>query len=136
MRIHKTVSIASLALVSVLLAAAPAGAATAAAGPGGFAAGFATPVVVSAPGEAITFVNADAAPHDFVADGVFMPKKQAKKAPWCSAFRKGTCPLFWSPTITAGEVTEVSGVEFLKSGKQYPFFCSRHPGMKGTLIVR
>jgi plastocyanin len=121
---------------SVVLAASPAQAATAAAGPGGFAAGFATPVVVAAEDEAITFINADAAPHDFVADGVFLPRKAARKAPWCSAFRKGTCPLFWTPTITAGETADVSGIERLKSGEQYPFFCSRHPGMKGTLIIR
>jgi plastocyanin len=120
----------------MVLGAAPAGAATAAAGPGGFAAGFATPVVVSAEGEAITFINGDISPHDFVADGVFLARKAAKKAPWCSGFRKGTCPLFWTPTITAGETTDVSGIEFLKTGEQYPFFCSRHPGMKGTLIIR
>jgi plastocyanin len=136
MRVPKLRSVAPLAAALVVLAAAPAGAATALAGPGGFAAGFATPVVVSAPGETITFINADVSPHDFVADGIFLPRKAAKKAKWCSAFRKGTCPLFWTPTITAGESTDVLGVERLESGEQYPFFCSRHPGMKGTLVVR
>ena len=128
------VAAASAALV--LGAAAPAHAAVAAAVPGSFVAGFATPVVVTAPGEAITFANSDAAPHNFVADGVYLTKKEAKKSAWCSAFTPKTCPLFWSPTISAGETTEVEGVDLLESGMQYPFFCSVHPGMKGTLVVR
>lgn len=136
MKISKLALVGPAAAALVLSASAPASAATAAAGPGGFAAGFATPVVVAAQGEDITFVNADVSPHDFVADGVFLSKKAGKKAEWCSAFRPGTCPLFWSPTITAGESTEVFGLEKLKSSQQYPFYCSRHPGMKGTLVIR
>lgn len=130
------VFVAAASAALVLGAAAPAHAAVAAAVPGSFAAGFATPVVVTAPGEAITFVNADPAPHNFVADGVYLSKKDAKKSRWCSAFTAKTCPLFWSPTIAAGETTEVEGVDRLEAGQQYPFFCSVHPGMKGTLVVR
>src|SRR5918997_3517019 len=116
--IRATVAAASAALV--LAAPAPAHAAVAAAVPGSFAAGFATPVVVTAPGEAITFANDDPAPHNFVADGVYLPKKEAKKAKWCSAFTAKTCPLFWSPTIAAAETTAVEGVDGLESGQQYP----------------
>lgn len=132
----KSSLVAAASAALVLAASSPAGAAVAAAVPGSFAAGFATPVVVTAPGEAITFANADPAPHNFVADGVYLSKKDAKKAKWCSAFTAKTCPVFWSPTIAAGETTEVEGVDLLESGKQYPFFCSVHPGMKGTLVVR
>ncbi|HYP22278.1 MAG TPA: plastocyanin/azurin family copper-binding protein [Actinomycetota bacterium] len=128
------VAVASAALV--LAASAPAHAAVAAAVPGSFAAGFATPVVVAAQGEGITFVNADPAPHNFVADGVYLSKKEAKKARWCTSFSAKSCPLFWSPTVAAGETTEVEGLERLETGQQYPFFCSLHPGMKGTLVVR
>ncbi|MDQ4024984.1 MAG: plastocyanin/azurin family copper-binding protein [Actinomycetota bacterium] len=120
----------------VLAGSAPAHAAIAAAGPGGFVAGFATPVVAAAQGEAITFANADVAPHNFIADGVYLSKKDAKKARWCTSFTAKTCPLFWSPTITAGESADVEGIEYLESGKQYPFFCSVHPAMKGTLVIR
>ena len=127
------VAAASAALV--VGAAAPAHAVVAAAVPGSFAAGFATPVVVAPHGEGITFANADAAPHNFLADGVYLSKKDAKKTEWCSAFTPKTCPLFWSPTIAAGETTEVEGLDRLEAGKQYPFFCSVHPGMKGTLVV-
>jgi plastocyanin len=128
--------ILATACVLALLPASPASAATAAAGPGGFAAGFLTPVVVTAPGEAITFVSADVAPHNFIADGVYLPKKLAKKTKWCSAYAATMCPLFWSPTIGVGQTAEVEGEDFLKSGEQYPFYCSIHPGMKGTLVVR
>jgi plastocyanin len=128
------VGLIALSLVGAF--AAPASAAAAAAGPGGFAAGFVTPVVVSAPGEAITFANFDVAPHNFVASDAFLPKKLAKKAKWCSGFGKGKCPLFWSPTVLAGETTEVEGVDQLEAGAQYEFICTLHPNMKGTLVVR
>ena len=128
--------IAALAACFVMATPGSANAAVAATGPGGFLAGFVPPVVVIAPGEDITYVNADIAPHDFVAYEAYMSKKQAKKAPWCSGFDRGKCPLFWSQTITAGQSTEVLGTENVVSGKQYTFYCSRHPGMKGTLIVR
>lgn len=135
MRTRRTGIVAGGAAL-LLASATPAHAAIAAAGPAGFAAGFATPVVVAAPGETITFVNGDVAPHNFIADGVYLTKKDAKKSPWCTAYTSKTCPLFWSETITAGEQTEVQGVERLESGKQYPFYCSVHPGMKGTLVIR
>lgn len=134
MRAHRYV--AAVSAVLVLAAPAPAHAAVAAAVPGSFVAGFATPVVVAAQGEGITFANADPAPHNFVADGVYLSKKDAKKARWCSSFPAKTCPLFWSPTIAAGETTEVEGLDHLEAGAQYPFFCSVHPGMKGTLVIR
>ena len=125
-----------LAACFVLATPGPANAAVAVTGPGGFVTGFIPPVVVVAPGEAITYANADIAPHNFIAYEAYMNKKQAKKAPWCSGYERGKCPLFWSQTITAGQTTEVLGTENLVSGKQYAFYCSLHPGMKGTLIVR
>lgn len=126
----------ALVAAFVLGGATPATAAVALTGPGGFLAGYIPPVVVTAPGEAITYINADIAPHNFVAFGSYLPKKKAKKAEWCSAYDKGKCPLFWSPQIGVGQTTEVSGVEYLKSGDQHEFYCTLHPNMKGTLIVR
>ena len=123
------------AALLVLLSAPPAQARVAVAGPGGFAAGFATPVVVTTVGGPLTFVNSDIAPHNFVADEDFVPKKLAKKKEWCASFAKGKCPLFWSPTITAGQQTDVLGLDLLKSGQTYSFFCSLHPNMRGTLVA-
>lgn len=134
LRRHASVIAAAAALT--LVVPAPAHAAVAAAAPGGFLAGFATPVVAATQGEAITFVNADVAPHNFVADGVYLSKKDAKKARWCTAYTAKNCPLFWSATVAAGETADVEGVERLESGKQYPFFCSVHPAMKGTLVIQ
>jgi plastocyanin len=45
-------------------------------------------------------------------------------------------PLFRSKLIGLGEAAPVDGVEKLPSGKSYGFFCSVHPGMRGTLIVQ
>lgn len=132
---RKALSVVAAACV-VILGAQPARAAVAVTGPGGFVAGFVPPVVVVAPGEGITYANADIAPHNFMAYEAYMTKKQAKKSPWCSAYDRGRCPLFWSDTITAGQTTEVLGLENVQSGEQYTFYCSLHPGMKGTLIVR
>ena len=125
-----------LALCFALLAPTQAQAAVAVTGPGGFVAGFLPPIVVVAPGEGITYANADIAPHNFIAQDSFMTKKQAKKGKWCSGYDKGKCPLFWSETISVGKTTEVLGLENLKSGETHAFYCSLHPGMKGTLIVR
>ncbi len=134
--LRRHASVIAAAAAVLLAVPAPAHAAVAAAAPGGFLAGFATPVVTAAQGEAITFANADVAPHNFVADGVYLSKKDSKKARWCTAYTPKNCPLFWSATITAGETADVEGVERLEAGKQYPFFCTVHPAMKGTLVVR
>ena len=125
-----------LALCLIGLFAGSASAAVVATAPGGFTAGFLPPVVVIAEGEGIDYTNADIAGHNFVADGAFLPKKAAKKTKWCSAFDKGRCPLFWSPTIGLGETTAVSGLGRLKAGDRYGFLCTLHPNMKGTLVVR
>ena len=116
--------------------AAPAPAATVVTAPGGFVAGFLPPIVVVAEGEGITYTNGDIAPHNFVASDAFVPKKEAKKTPWCSSYDKGKCPLFWSQTISTGASTEVEGLERIVAGDQYGFLCTVHPNMNGTLIVR
>lgn len=120
----------------ILLAGAPVvQAAPALTGPAAFAAGYATPVVVIGEGEGVTYYNFDIAPHDFVALEDFLSKKAARKSKWCSAF-EGKCPLFWSPRIGVGESTEVRGLDAVESGARYAFYCTVHPNMKGTLVVR
>ena len=116
--------------------AAPANARVAAAGPGAFAAGFATPIVVTTVGGQVTLYSTDVAPHNFVAVDAFLTKKQAKKTEWCTSFTTGKCPLFWSATIATGEQTDVLGLDKVQAGQRYAFFCSLHPSsMRGTLVV-
>jgi plastocyanin len=132
----KKIRLLVCSFVLVAVAAGPASAVVAASAPGGFAAGYATPVVVLPKGEPLTFYNGDVPQHDFVALEAFLSKKAAKKSKWCSGYRKGKCPLFWSPKIGVGQSTEVLGLERTKSGKQYAFYCTLHPNMKGTLVVQ
>ncbi len=70
-------------------------------------------------GDTVTFLNLDVAPHNIVS-------RQTTK--------KGAL-LFGSDTVTAGGQTAVRGVATLKPGS-YPFYCSVHPTMLGTLAVR
>ena len=104
--------------------------------PGSFQAGYVPPAVVIAKGEGITYANGDVAPHNFVAASAYRTVKVAKKTKWCSGFKKGKCPLFWSQTVGMGKTAEVEGLELVTPGKQYAFLCTLHPNMKGTLIVR
>ena len=77
-----------------------------------------TPDVSIDQGETATFVNADAVEHDVVA---------RKKGPDAK-------PLFRSELIGFSESAPVEGTQYLVSGS-YPFFCSLHPQMEGTLTV-
>jgi plastocyanin len=124
-----------LASLFITSTAAPAKAVVAVAGPGGFAAGFATPVVLAPTAIGVTFVNGDIQPHNVIATADFFPKKEAKKVEWCKSYAKTKCPVFWSDTVAVGESTPVLGIDNLVSGQQYAFFCSIHPGMKGTLVA-
>jgi polyvinyl alcohol dehydrogenase (cytochrome) len=89
------------------------------AGPGAFYSTYATPVMVAPAGGPLSFVNNDLPQHDVVAvdrgaDGL---------------------PLFRSRLVGLGEVTPVEGMDRVEHGHSYAFFCSIHPGMRGTLVV-
>jgi plastocyanin len=122
-------------LVLLVAVATPANAVVVAAGPGGFAAGYATPVAVAPVGGPLIFVNGDIQPHNVVAFEDVLPKKVAKKTEWCKGYPKTKCPLFWSETAATGGTAEVQGLENAESGQSYVFFCSIHPAMKGTLTT-
>jgi plastocyanin len=134
---RRTAPLAGLiAAALILLPIAPANAVVAAATQGAALTGYATPVVVTAKGGPLMFVNTDSVPHDITADGLYVPKKLARKQPWCVDYSRKTCPLFKSQLVGTAQTAEVEGLDLLKSGKQYPFFCSAHTGMKGTLVVQ
>jgi plastocyanin len=111
----------------------PARAVVAAATLGAAGSGYATDNVVTASGGTVEFVNLDLDIHNFTAFDAYLPKKKAKTTPWCGAYRKNKCPVFWSKTIGPGE-TQVQGLDSIEPG-EYTFFCTVHPAMKGTLQV-
>ena len=99
-----------------LLASAPAAlAGTVYAGP---PSQFFTSSVTIDQGEAVTFTNLDFIAHDVTAQGKGPDGK----------------PLFASALTNGGGSSPVSGTEFLTTG-DYPFVCSIHPNMLGTLTV-
>jgi outer membrane protein assembly factor BamB/plastocyanin len=81
---------------------------------------YATPVMVTSVGGPLNFVNFDLPQHDVVSD---------EKGPDGRA-------LFQSKLSGLGEIAPVEGLDNVKSGSTYGFFCSLHPGMRGSLIVR
>jgi len=88
----------------------PSGANTVVAGPGAVVTTYATPLVSIQHGQSLSFTNLDAPQHDVQGNG------------------------FGSPLISTGQSTPVTGVAQLPPGS-YPFFCSRHRNMTGTLVV-
>ena len=74
--------------------------------------------VTIAQGEAVTFQNMDTVPHDVTAQGKGADGK----------------PMFQSGQVTTGQSAPVEGVQYLTSGS-YPYICSIHPFMTGTLTV-
>jgi polyvinyl alcohol dehydrogenase (cytochrome) len=99
--------------------AIPAGAGIVA-GPGAASTTYATPVMVTQVGGPLSFTNLDIVQHDVTSDD---------DAP-------GGGPLFHTKLIGLGQTTEVEGLDDVQSGHTYGFYCSIHPGMRGSLIVR
>ena len=76
--------------------------------------------MVTTVGGPLTFVNLDVVQHDVVSED---------KAP-------DGAPLFQTKLIGLGEAAPVEGLDKRAVGQQYGFYCSVHPGMRGTLLVR
>ena len=97
--------------------------------------GYATPVIATERKGHVTYTNVDLVRHDIVqdprTDGVAGPST----APWCGRFRKGKCPIFWTPLMGLGQKTPIRGLANVRAGKTYTFYCTLHPGMRGRLIA-
>lgn len=121
-------------IVATLLAlgtAVPSNAAVAiVAVPGSYMATYGVPAAVSIPDVPVTFANLDIQGHNVVSDATRAPGSIS----WCPA-GGGRCPLFRAAFIDLGETAVVEGLESTPPGI-YSFFCSPHPWMTGTLIVR
>jgi plastocyanin len=90
------------------------------AGPGAASSGYATPTASVERGGSISFLNLDFVEHDVNSEELGPDGR----------------PLFSTPLIGFGESAEVEGLDRVQSGRSYGFFCSVHPGMRGTLTVR
>ena len=123
------------ASVLTIAAPSPAHAVVAAAGPGSFTAGYVTRVVVVPVGGPLTFVNGDAVTHTLTADDAFLPRRVARKTSRCSSYPARRCPLFDSGSVGTGDTVEVEGLNRLKAGRQYAFYCQIHSSMTGILIA-
>lgn len=91
------------------------------AGPGAAFGAFATPVVVMTKGAALTFVNFDGLTSQHTVTSVIEDSAGH--------------PLFNSGFVPSGTTAPVAGVSSLDPGS-YAFYCIRHPGMTGTLVVQ
>ena len=126
-----------LAVVATVgLAVAPAGAdplpapSVALAGPGAFAAGYATRVVVVVEGQSLQLVSLDAAPHNLTSLATIPKRVKIGKR-----YRTVRVPLFASGDVQLVGTSEVLGVSRLKPGS-YAFKCTVHPtSMTGQLQV-
>jgi len=93
--------------------------ATIVAGPGAYLTTYATPVMTVRVAGLLNFINNDLPQHDVTAVDLGSDGK----------------PLFQSKLIGLGEVAQVAGTDRLVAGRSYAFYCSIHPGMRGTLIA-
>ena len=107
----------AIAVFGVLALAPAAQAGTIYAGP---PSQFFTSAVTIDQGETVSFTNLDVVQHDVTA---------VDKGPDGS-------PLFHTKLIGLGETAPVEGLDKVKAGQSYAFFCSVHPGMRGTLVVQ
>lgn len=97
--------------------------------PGSVITGYIPPVVPVSVTGTLTYFNADTMMHNVVASEDYGPDDE----PWCGDYPLGKCPIIWSPLIGQNQTTPVFGVENLEPGREYAFYCTIHPGMRGTI---
>jgi plastocyanin len=93
--------------------------------------GFATPVTVVSASQGALFLNVDPVIHN-----VASTAKGPDGNPWCARYHyaHGSCPAFRSDDV-GQQVAEILGISALSPGQTYPFVCTYHGAMKGTLAV-
>lgn len=111
------------------------------AGPGGFSSGYLTTTISMSKGDSLVFTNLDVFEHDLVHDTATDGFGGKRNVAWCKRSsghahdHSGACPVFWTDLIGSGDTAEVMGLNRVKPGKTYSFFCTKHHNMKGKLVV-
>lgn len=118
-RVHVGPDGACAASATAGIGAAVTGDQTVVAGPGAVSAGYATRLVVIKQGAGLDFANADLSQHDVRS---YADDTEGE-------------PLFASDMIGTVATAPVLGVATLAPGS-YPFYCSAHANMNGTLTVQ
>jgi plastocyanin len=119
-----------LAGAFALVAAPPASAATIVSGPLAAASGYLTPNTTIGAGESVDYMNLDLVAHDVTSEAIYRPKRKRGKP------RPSPRALFRSELIGFGQSSALTGIERAKPGQTYPFYCSIHPSMLGSVTVR
>ena len=109
----RRVTVGALAALAAAIVAAPAARADQRVIAAPLSSGYVNPDVTIEPGEKLTFLNPDVAPHDV------------------TSAEPG---LFASETVGPGSEVPVTGADSLSAGT-YDYICSVHPYMTGTLTV-
>ncbi len=98
--------------------------------------GYATPAMVVQADGTLEYTNLDIVKHDVVQDVKADGFGGSSDAPWCGEYTQlPECPLFRTPLLGLGETAAVDGLDRLEPGATYGWYCTLHPGMKGTLVV-
>jgi hypothetical protein len=106
------------------------------AGPQAQFSGYLTPAMVFSKGSGkVIYTNLDVVRHDVVQDVRTDGVASKGKDPWCKRYAKGRCPVFMAPLLGLGESAALQGLKNTVTGKTYTFYCSLHPGMRGSLAV-
>jgi plastocyanin len=91
--------------------------------------GFATPIVLTTAGTAMSFLNADVTGHT-----VTSKETRPVRVKYGRRYYTIRVPLFNSEGVSPGAVRDVKGVTKLKPGT-YHFYCAMHTSMTGELRV-
>ena len=133
--------IATVVIVSGYATIVSAAEQRAVAGPGAFTAGYLTPTITITKGDFLVFTNLDVFEHDLVHDVEADGFGGKRNVPWCKVEASdehdhaAACPVFWSELVGAGGNSQVLGLNRVKPGKTYSFFCTKHHNMTGKLTV-
>lgn len=131
-----TLAMTLAAGLSLVASAPTASAATIYSGPQASTLNYLNPDLTISAGEPLALQNYDLVSHDITSEEMYQPPRPKRKKGKKRPKRPPPELLFKSALIGFAQRAPVTGLERLKPGVSYPFFCSLHLSMTGTLTVR